>query len=123
MQKIGEWFRRLMYGRYGTDRLNYLLLAVAMVCSLISTWVTSTQILNFLSTFLLIYVVFRMFSKNITARQQEMAAYTRFKKFFTDRQNRYYACPGCHQTVRVPRGKGRVSIHCPRCGARFEKKT
>ena len=59
----------------------------------------------------------------IAARQREAAAYNRFKKFFTDRQNRYYGCPSCGQTVRVPRKKGRISIKCPRCGQRFEKKT
>lgn len=122
LQKLRDWFRRLMYGRYGTDGLNMTLFVAALVCSLLGK-LGIGLIPNFLSTFLLIYIIYRMFSRNITARQREMAAFNRFKKFFTDRQHCYYACPGCGQTVRVPRGKGRVSIHCPRCGARFEKKT
>ena len=40
-----------------------------------------------------------------------------------DRQNRYYTCPRCRQTVRVPRGKGKIAITCPRCKERFIKKT
>ena len=40
-----------------------------------------------------------------------------------DRNNRYFNCPKCRQTVRVPRGKGKISITCPKCREKFIKKT
>ena len=122
-RKLGDWFRTFLYGRYGTDRLNLLLLCGGLLFSLLSTFVRALDFLVFFSYALLFWAIFRMFSRNIAARQREAAAYNRFKKFFTDRQNRYYGCPSCGQTVRVPRKKGRISIKCPRCGQRFEKKT
>jgi len=112
-----------MYGRYGSDRLNLVLLCCALVLSLLSSFIRGIEFLVIFSYALLLWTIYRMFSRNIAARQREAAAYNRFKKFFTDRQNRYYACPSCGQTVRVPRKKGRISIKCPRCGQRFEKKT
>lgn len=122
-RKLGERFRIFMYGRYGTDKLNFLLLTVGLILSILSSFVPVLAFLVLFSYALMIWCVFRMFSRNIAARQREAAAYTRLTKFFTDRQNRYYACPSCGQNVRVPRGKGRISIKCPRCGQRFEKKT
>ena len=122
-RRLGDGFRRFMYGRYGSDKLNFLLLCCGLVLSVLSTFVENLWFLIFFSYALLIWAIFRMFSRNIAARQREASAYNRFKKFFTDRQNRYYACPSCGQTVRVPRKKGRINIKCPRCGQRFEKKT
>jgi len=40
-----------------------------------------------------------------------------------DRSHRYYSCPRCRQPVRVPRGKGKISITCPKCSEKFIKKT
>ena len=122
-RRLGERFRIFMYGRYGTDKLNFLLLTVGLILSVLSSFVPVLSFLVLFSYALMIWCIFRMFSRNIAARQREAAAYTRLTKFFTDRQNRYYACPSCGQNVRVPRGKGRISIKCPRCGQRFEKKT
>jgi len=122
-RRLGERFRMFMYGRYGSDKLNFLLLCIGLILSILSSFVEDLAFLVIFSYGLLFWCIFRMFSRNIAARQREAAAYTRFKKRFTDRKNRYYACPSCGQTVRVPRGKGRISIKCPRCGQRFEKKT
>ena len=33
----------------------------------------------------------------------------------------YYRCPQCRQKLRVPRGRGRIQISCPRCGTQFIK--
>lgn len=40
-----------------------------------------------------------------------------------DREHKYFRCPKCRQTVRVPKGRGTLRITCPKCGERFEKKT
>lgn len=36
---------------------------------------------------------------------------------------KFFKCPACHQKIRVPKGKGRIEITCPRCGEKFVKKT
>lgn len=36
---------------------------------------------------------------------------------------RYFSCPQCGQSVRIPRGHGKVEITCPKCSAVFQKRT
>ena len=36
---------------------------------------------------------------------------------------RFYRCPKCGQQLRVPRGRGKISITCPKCGNQFIKKS
>ena len=126
-RKIGDGLRKFMAGRYGSDRLNQCLLGAAFVLILISAIggrrVQWMSVLSLLAYVPLVWSIFRMYSRNIEARRRENAAYMRFWMRLKDRQNRYFRCPRCNQTVRVPRGKGRISIRCPKCGERFEKKT
>ena len=70
----------------------------------------------------LIWSMFRMYSRNIEARRRENAAFLRFFSRLTDKQYRYFRCPGCRQVVRVPRGKGKINIRCPKCSRQFIKK-
>ena len=126
-RKIGDGLRRFMAGRYGSDRLNQCLLGAAFVLILISAiggrqvqWMSMLSLLAYVP---LIWSMFRMYSRNIEARRRENAAFQRFFTRLRDRQNRYFTCPRCRQVVRVPRGKGRINIRCPKCGEQFIKKT
>ena len=80
-------------------------------------------LLSFLAYIPLIWSIFRMYSRNIEARRRENAAFLRFFSRLTDKQYRYFRCPGCRQVVRVPRGKGKINIRCPKCSRQFIKKT
>lgn len=40
-----------------------------------------------------------------------------------DREHKYFRCPNCGQMLRVPKGKGKISISCRNCGTTFQKKT
>ena len=134
-RRFGESIRRFMYGRYGTDELNIALLiaavAVSLTNSLLSMFLRDSAIYaNILSPIfyllmlaLLGYSLFRTFSRNIYARQKENRWFRNTWQRLRDRKNRYYRCPRCGQTVRVPKGKGKISIHCPKCGEKFIKKT
>ena len=76
-----------------------------------------------------------MFSRNISKRYQENQAFLRMSfrvreplkkwqfRFRESRQYHIYKCPSCGQKIRIPRGRGRVSIHCPKCGTDFIKKS
>ena len=41
----------------------------------------------------------------------------------SDREHRIFRCPSCDQRVRVPRGRGKIEITCPRCGQTFVKRS
>ena len=127
-QKLGDALRRFMAGRYGTDKLNMAILAAALVGMLIgglgarflTPWLV---ICTYLSEALLIWSIFRTYSRNIEARRRENTRWLGFCSRIKDRRNRYFRCPRCRQMVRVPRGKGAINIRGPKCGERFIKKT
>ena len=134
-RRIGEAFRRFMYGRYGSDELNIGLLVTAVIVSLLHSILTlflgSSQIfativsplLYLLVLALLGFDLFRTFSRNIYARQKENRWFRQVWTRIKDRKNRYFRCPKCKQMVRVPRKKGKISIRCPKCGEKFIRKT
>lgn len=121
-RKIGDWFRRFMYGRYGSDQLSMFLLILGVVLCLLGSF-TRLYWLGFLAYIPLILSIFRMYSRNIYKRRGENQRFLRLFQPLRDREHRYYACPRCRQKIRVPRGKGKIRITCPKCGERFEKKT
>ena len=137
MNSIGGWFRQLsaklssglrsfMAGRYGTDRLNMVILCTGLVASILSGLVKVPPlnlIFWLLSYGLMIWAIWRTLSRNTYKRYQENRKFLQIFDRLKDRQHRYFDCPKCHQTVRVPRGKGKISISCPRCREKFVKKT
>ena len=137
MNGIGGWFRQFsmrtaaalrnfMSGRYGTDRLNMVILCAGLVSSLLSMMV-ARQPFNLvfwaLSYGLMIWAIVRSLSRNTYKRYQENRKFLQFFDRLKDREHRYFDCPKCRQMVRVPRGKGKISITCPRCREKFIRKT
>ena len=123
---IGDGFRRFMTGRYGTDKLNMLILGVGMALSLISRFVQNEIadiVLAVLSYGFLFWAVYRSFSRNTYARYRENRKFLLLIDRLKDRQNKHFDCPRCHQVVRVPRGKGKIAITCPKCKERFIRKS
>lgn len=125
---------RFMYGRYGQDNLSRVLTFAALALYLVGlftqwVWVSS------LGLALLIWCVFRMFSRNVQKRAAENMAFLgfwgRIRRFFAGivgrlkggRTHRYYKCPSCKQQLRVPKGRGTLRIDCPKCHESFTKKT
>ena len=76
-----------------------------------------------LSYVFLILALVRCFSRNTSKRYNENRRFLLLLDRIKDRSNRYYSCPKCRQTVRVPRGKGKIAIICPKCREKFIKKT
>ena len=125
-RKLAVWLRNFMAGRYGTDRLNMVILCAGLVASLLSMILPIAPlnlILWALSYGLMIWAICRSLSRNTYKRYQENRKFLQFYDRLRDRNNRYFNCPKCRQTVRVPRGKGKISITCPRCREKFVKKT
>jgi ribosomal protein S27E len=123
-----------MIGRYGPDHLGMALVAASLVVSLVSSAV-GFAIGSYLSYLLLIFALIRMLSRNITRRRRENDRFLRYwwpiktkvKRFFLNLKNRrthrFFKCPSCKNTLRVPRGRGKLQITCPKCGERFIRKT
>ena len=135
LRKLVNSFKRFMFGRYGFDQLNMVLLAGAVLLSVINTVLSMflrdnavfatiiSPIFYGLMAVLLGLNIFRCLSRNIYKRRQENRRMLNFVTRLKDRQHRYFRCPGCKQRVRVPRGKGKLSIRCPKCGNKFLRKT
>lgn len=128
-----DWFRRLMMGRYGVDQLTWVLLALSLLLSLCGS-IFRSNVLGVLCWAVLVVCYLRIFSRNIYARQQENQKLLQFwwklKNGRSKRPSReqrknfkVFSCPTCKQKLRVPRGKGKISISCPKCGRSFIKKT
>lgn len=141
-----ERFSRFMYGRYGVDHFGRFLLYFALIVMLINLFVEKLA-LFVIATALLVFGYFRIFSRNIYKRSYENDRYLALKNKFlglfrksggnntySSRCNSYYGsnaaaeyrifkCPRCKQKLRVPRGKGRISISCKKCNYEFIKHT
>ena len=125
---------QFLYGRNGFDNLARTCNAVAILLLVINIFAQST-IIYFLWVAFFGYSIFRVYSKNIPKRYAENQKFMEItevpRKYmklvglqWRDRSvSRYYICKCCHQQIRVPKGKGRIEIRCPKCGNRFIKKT
>ncbi len=131
-------FRRFMYGRYGNDHFNLALIVISLIFGFASMFVPgiASTVLWGLQLSVLVYWVFRAFSRNIYARRRENAWFLRLwairgffrtvKSFFqrlSDTKHKYFKCPGCKARLRVPKGRGSITVTCPRCKAKFDKKS
>ena len=125
--KISAGLRRFMAGRYGSDKLNMWILGFAVICSVIGLFVTGSAavylVLNSLSYILMILAIFRTLSRNTYKRYQENRRFLMMLDRVKDRQHKYFDCPRCRQPVRVPRGKGKIAITCPKCAEKFIRKS
>ena len=125
-RRIGERLRHFMLGRYGTDKLNLAILTCGVVCSILSMFfrfAILNMALTAIAYILMGWAIFRMLSRNTYKRYQENRKYLRFMEQLKDKEHRYFECPRCHQSVRVPKGKGKIAITCPKCKEKFIKKT
>ena len=123
---FGMAVRRFMEGRYGHDKLNMVILSAGMVLCLIGMFVdnvTVDLILTLGSYVLLVWSLVRALSRNTYKRYQENRRFLLLMDQIKDKNHRYFNCPKCRQTVRVPRGKGKIAITCPKCREKFIKKT
>ncbi len=129
-----NWFKKFMTGRYGGDQLNNFLLIIFISLFILSRFI-NISIIPLISLLILFIAYFRIFSKNIAKRYAENQSYLKFwnpiKKSLNSKLNRvknmrhykYFKCPNCEQTLRVPRGKGRISIKCPKCKSSMIRKS
>ena len=128
-----NWLRRMMYGRYGADQLSLFLLVAGMLCSLTGA-LSRLTLFRLAADVLWLFGIFRMLSRNQERRRLENVRFMKWagpwlswlrqkRNMARDREHRYFKCPSCGAQLRVPRGKGKISITCRRCGTIFQEKT
>ena len=130
---IRNALQRFMYGRYGNDQFNLFLIGTYLVLYLLFV-LTGFAPLYWLSLVLIAYSLFRLLSRNPARRRSENARFLSIvnpvlrwlrlrRTIHRDKEHRYFKCPNCGQQLRVPRGKGKITINCRNCGVSFEEKT
>lgn len=137
-QRVRGALSRFMYGRYGNDHLNralcYLILAMYILGLLLSRVPVVGAVLYYLPTVLWFIVLFRMLSRNISQRRWENEKYLslaaplrqtlrRRSAQRKDKAHKYFTCRNCSTICRVPRGRGKIVITCPKCGAEIHGKS
>ena len=121
-----ERFYRFMQGRYGNDQFNRFLMILALAAMVLSIlWKPQLYLaaLGFLG-----WGYYRMFSRKVYTRAVENERYLDIRdkilgRLKQQKTHHIYKCPGCGQRVRIPRGKGKVEVHCPKCGKDFIKRS
>ncbi len=127
-----EKLRNFMIGRYGIDSFSKFLMGIALALCVLDIF-SNNIFINSWFIIIIIYVYYRMFSKNYNKRYQENMKFLQIKnkvlaKFHSEKSimkqrktHHIYKCPTCNQKIRVPKGKGRICITCPKCKTEFTK--
>lgn len=137
-QKIGNAVARFMYGRNGADHLGMAMIWAAVALNVVNIFVGVDIVylaINAVATVLTIWTLFRMFSKNLQKRRAENAKFLekvwwplkrkfgKAKQQSKDKEHKYFTCPSCRTVCRVPRGKGKIVITCPKCRGEIHGKS
>lgn len=133
-------FNKFMQGRYGVDDLSRFTMGAALVLIILTMFVNIVNrsvgsVLDFLGIVAIVYAYFRIFSRDIQKRYEENQKYlamtSKFRLHFNKEKNlmkqrkthHIYNCPGCGQKIRIPKGKGKIEIDCPKCHTKFVKRS
>lgn len=132
--------RYAMQKRCGSDELNNFIMLIAFIY-VITALITHKW--GFVAAGFVFVVIsyLRVFSTKLDKRRREnefylrymgsLVDFVRYVKFvikmkirsMKDKEYAYFVCGTCHQVIRVPKGKNKVSIRCPKCNATFIKRT
>ena len=138
LRKVGNALARFMYGRNGADQLSYATLALAIAADVVQALARGEWVkrgLGIAGTILLVLTLWRMFSKNLGKRRAENQKFLEkvwwpmlrknrdLRQRTADKEHKYFTCPACGTVCRVPKGKGKIVITCPKCGGQIKGKS
>lgn len=129
MDKFKEKLDDFMQGRYGHDELNrsilvatVVVIVASLVCQLLAAFLGTAfrmlaSFLNTVGLVMLFITLFRSFSRKFDVRRAENEKFLKWKRKSNNKKDyKYLKCPHCAQEMRVPRGKGKIAVKCPKCG-------
>ena len=131
--RLQQWIQRLFIGRNGIDQLTILALGLAGVFALL---VAFTNFAGFAFVYLaaILYAVWRSASKHIGKRRAENQRFLKLGRSVAGGMrlrgriikewptHRYLKCPQCKARLRLPKGKGKVTVLCTKCKHSFARK-
>lgn len=141
LYKMQNAVARFLYGRNGADQLNNALIVCYLAIWILGNLVVAltrsgivSGIVNLLMTVLAVVILCRMLSKNLNRRRAENAKFLAWwtpmkrrlagrKQRRADKEHKYFTCRHCKTICRVPAGKGKITITCPKCGAKINAKS
>lgn len=133
-----ERLARFMQGRYGVDQFSNFLTVVALIVLILEFFVPVAYMqsgLNSLALLLLVYSYYRILSRNHYKRYAENERFMKYYgkvRFYFSRQkshmkqrrtHKIFKCPSCRQAIRIPKGKGKIAITCPKCRTEFIRRS
>lgn len=132
-----EKLLQFMTGRNGNDELNRFLLTADLVLILFSVLFSKGigRLFAPLALVVLGLTYYRMLSRNLMRRGDENSRYLRLrervlcsfrikKEQWVQRKDyKFFVCPACKATLRVPKGRGKIKIVCRKCGNSFTGKS
>lgn len=138
-QRLKNGLARFMYGRNGGDQFGMALIWGCLILSIASSfimrrWQIVGTVIYWASMAVWAYAIFRILSKNLYKRREENSRWLQFwwklksgtsgaKTRHADKDHKYFTCKSCKTICRVPVGKGKVVITCPKCGGEIHGKT
>ena len=132
LQRMNWNMQKWMQGRYGQDELYVCLSVIALISILLSSVSPVFAVLGILTLF---FAMFRCYSKNLEKRRRERNTYLKLvgkpkgwltlqkRKWKERKTHRYFKCGACRQVMRVPKGKGKIAVTCPKCHKTYTHKT
>lgn len=120
LNNLKVYFNRLYRRSYGMDDVNKFLLYTSLIISLLN-FRLGNNVLNSISLILFVIFVFRYFSSNKFARNEENRKIRRFIKYIKlkrqySKTHKIFMCKDCGQFIRVPKHQGKIETTCPNCG-------
>ena len=134
LQRFAVKIQQFMVGRYGNDEFTLFLLISSMIFTFLGNF-RYLRLLYFVGLAMICYSLFRVLSKNYEARRKELNWYLRWSekpkaelkllgnKFRDRKTHKYFKCKECKTVLRVPKGRGKIEITCPKCRMKMIKKT
>lgn len=132
--RVSSAMARFMYGRNGPDQLNSALLLLYLVLAVLQAFFGGKAavrlVLEILAFALAVLIFYRMLSRNLTRRRAENARFLNWwqpvrnriaaaRRRSQDKGHKYFTCKSCKTICRVPVGKGKIEITCPKCGGKI----
>lgn len=131
MWRIRQAIASFMYGRYGVDRLYWVLLGVWLVLSAVNMFVGSF-VIALLEMAVMAVAIWRTLSRNIYQHRHENELLTKWlnsikgafsltgQRIRDIGKKRYRKCKTCNAVLRLPINRGAHTVRCPRCAREFK---